>query len=283
MIAAMSQLRFLAAAVLLFAAAVLLQPVAWAGTTPEKPPVPVTLEPTTEQHDLIMNALAEVKAGRADRKQSKAEVELKFARCLVDMEQLQHDDFIPHIELGLKSKDPIVLAAAIRAAATHDLTKHAKSIRKLMKRKPKKSKGSEADWVRVQVSCIDYLGRLGIEGEEEWIFDEHLRKVFIKTSDFSSNVVQERLRAAMYYIGSMKWKPCVKFMITQLQEPIPKNPNDPNNPPASYWKARYTLWQATEGWTRWVLKEVTGQEYRSMREWQAWYRKNEKEYGKKKR
>ena len=45
-----------------------------------------------------------------------------------------------------------------------------------------------------------------------------------------------------------------------------------------YGTARNRMWNVTEKFARWALKEITGQEFRSGREWDAWLDKNRKEY-----
>ena len=76
----------------------------------------------------------------------------------------------------------------------------------------------------------------------------------------------------------MKYDPAVPALIELIREPIPVNKDDAANPPASYWEARYKLWHASEGWARWALKEITGKEYRTHREWAAWLKKNKKRF-----
>jgi hypothetical protein len=201
------------------------------------------------------------------------------------MESLRHDTFVPFIRSGLKSNNTSVVAASLRAAATHELKDVEKEARRLLKQKPpKKDKDPAAMHGEVGAAAIDYLARMDFRGEENFVVDEYLTPLLA----FGMNDVRvgapwakDLLRASVHYVGKTKCKHAVAQLIEMVGEPQKKpfNPDkgDPN-PPEEYWKARTQLWQASEAWVRWALKEVTGQEFRSTREWNAWYAENKKEY-----
>ena len=94
-----------------------------------------------------------------------------FAAAITKMVERKHADFVPIIRKAIDSADAGVAAAAIRAAASADLKDEAKRVRKLLKAKPK-DKDTRIPG-EVPAACIDYLGRLGIGGDEEAILEDH--------------------------------------------------------------------------------------------------------------
>ena len=89
---------------------------------------------------------------------------------------------------------------------------------------------------------------------------------------------KDLVRASVLYFGKTKYKPAVPYIVAEvLREPVPRDVNDPKNPPANYWEARHKIWNDAEGWARWALKEITGEQFRSVREWEAWVELNKKD------
>src|SRR6185436_2934058 len=119
-------------------------------------------------------------------------------------------------------------------------------------------------------AAIDYLARLGFGGEENVIVDEYLVPLFAFGMDdkrVSASWAKDLVRASVHYVGKFKGKHAVEQLVEMVGEPKPAEP---------YWKARNKLWAASESWVRWALKEITGQDFRSPRDWEAWFKQNKK-------
>jgi len=199
-----------------------------------------------------------------------------LAAALRFMQERRHAEFEPIIRDAVGSKQADVQAAAIAAAASHELKDLEKTVRKIFKTKPR---GKDAFGVsgKVAAACIDYFARLGIEGEGESVLKEWLSNTLLDERRIKQSWAGDVIKASVAYIGRTKYKPGVPFLIDEMiAHPEPVDVNDGKNPPATYWEARTKMWQDYEGWARWALKEITGEEYRSAREWKAWLKLQDK-------
>jgi hypothetical protein len=239
-----------------------------AGSKPEVPPVPAVLQASPEELKRVTEDAQKAIADNNDE---------LIAKAIGDMESLRHDDFVPFIRTALKSNDPSVRAAALRAAATHEMRDIEKDVRKILRMKPDKKSGVGLNG-RVGAGAIDYLVRLDMGGEGEVVLEDYLKVLLAEERRVSASFAPDLLRACIHYLGKTKYKRSVAQLIDLIDQPVPKDPNDPKNPGENYWKARVKLWQQSESWVRWALKEITGQEMRSAREWEAWYKENKKDY-----
>lgn len=66
----------------------------------------------------------------------------------------------------------------------------------------------------------------------------------------------------------------IDVLLRNLDEPAPANPDDPSNPPAEYWEARWKSWKAWRGRVKEALFQITGQRFSTASEAKAWLRKN---------
>ena len=243
-----------------------------AGAEPVEPPVPTVLTATEDEVKLLLDAVARSKEEKSDE---------LLAAALLDMETRRHDSFVPIIEENLDHSDTQVQVRALRAAASHQMEGVTKDVLKILKKSKKSKKGKKKGEGDVSgyiaAAAIDFVARMAVEGVEEEVF-EHMERLYLVESRMQAEYAPDLMRGAIHYLGQMKYKPAVPKFVELIKEPYPENPNSPSNPPASYWESRYKIWQASEGWLRWGLKEITGQEYRTHREWQAWLAANEKEY-----
>jgi len=248
-------------------------------SSPEVPPVPAVLPARPEE---ATKAVDDAKKAVADKDDA------ALAKALDAMEGLRSDAFAPLIKSGLKSANPSVIAASLRAAAANEMKDVEKDARKLLHLKPKKPEKDAADQTgmagEVSAAAIDYLVRLEFAGEEAFILEEHLEPLFTFAVGDERRVAapwaRDLLRASVHYLGRFKHKRAVPMLIDLVGDPQPKPmpAGKDTNPPEPYWRARAKLWQASEGWVRWALKEITGLEYRSPREWEAWLKMNKKDY-----
>ncbi len=251
--------------------------VSLAGSSPEVPPVPAALPAKPEEAKKACDDADKAVADKNDE---------ALAKALDDMEGLQSDAFSPAIHAAMKSTNPSVLASAMRAAAANGIKDVEKDVRKILRTKPKKAEKDAKDQTAMQgevgAGAIDYLVRMDFGGEELVVLDDYLLAMLTPTFGDDRRIVapwsKDLMRACLHYLGKFKYKHAVPTLVDMVDEPKPKNPNDPKNPPETYWKSRVKLWQVSEGWIRWALKEITGQEFRSPREWEAWLKMNKKDY-----
>jgi hypothetical protein len=263
-----------AAVFLLFGAALCL-----AGSSPEVPPVPAVLPARPEEA---------AKAADDVKKAVEAKDDEALAKALDAMEGLRSDTFAPLIKAGLKSPNASVVAASLRAAAANEMKDVEKDAKKLLHVKPKKPEKGAADQTgmagEVSAAAIDYLVRLEFAGEEQFILEENLEPLFTFAVGDDRRVAapwaRDLVRASVHYLGKFKYKRAVPMLVEMVADPQPKPmpAGKDTNPPEPYWRARAKLWQASEGWVRWALKEITGLEYKSPREWEAWLKMNKKDY-----
>ena len=237
-----------------------------AGETPVEPPTVDVLPASDAERKSALDSAAQGESEKAEE---------PTLAALAIMQTRKHDDFVPVLRKLVNDENPKVQAAAVRAAASQGLKDLDKAVRKLLHAKPKKGAAAAAPEA-LAAACVDYLGRLGIAGEEASVLKEQLQPTISDPQRLKQDTAGETIRAALYYLGKLKYKQAVPYMIEELLPQPVGNPSDPKNPEADYWEARTKLWHDYEGWTRWVLKETTGREYRSLREWQAWFKQQDR-------
>jgi hypothetical protein len=87
-------------------------------------------------------------------------------------------------------------------------------------------------------------------------------------------------KAAARYFGYTKAKQAFRMLAEELDEPRPANPNDPNNPPASYWEERWHQWKENEKAVQWALSQIVeGESFETTVEAKEWAKKHGKEHG----
>lgn len=249
----------------------------FAGATAEAPPVPAVLQASDVEVKRLTEDLQKALTDKNDE---------LIAKAIEQMETLRHESFAPAIRNGMKATSPSVLAASIRAAAAYEMKDYEKDVRKLLHAKPPKDDRIGL-YGEVGAASIDYLTRLGLSGEDTTVIDTYLTPLVAPMDErrVSASWAIDLLRASIHYIGKFKVKHGVPLLVDLIAEPEPKaassttrGANPPPAPPQAYWDARIKLWQKSESWTRWALKEATGQEFRSAREWAAWLKENKKDY-----
>src|SRR5262245_60133856 len=102
---------------------------ALAGATPEEPQVPAVLQASDAE---VKKLTEDVQKAVTDKNDE------LLAKALEQMETLRHDSFAASIKAGLKSSNPAVLAASIRAAAAYEMKDVEKDVRKWLRAKPPK-------------------------------------------------------------------------------------------------------------------------------------------------
>ncbi len=273
-------LRLLGTLALVLAAVLHPRPVT-AGIEPVEPDTPTVLPANEDEIAKVMAAADKAKAEKDDK---------LLLAALMSMETHRAEVFQPVISAAMGHRDAKIQAQAIRAAASHEMADEAKRVLKILEKSKRKRKGKKKGKKKgggdvsghVTAAAIDYLARLAIEGAEEQVV-EHLTRLFLVQTRMQASYAADVVKAAVHYLGRMKVMSAVPQLVDMVREPVPENPNSASNPPASYWEARYKIWLASEGWVRWALKEITGQEFRTHREWAAWVGLHEKDFKKKKK
>lgn len=91
---------------------------------------------------------------------------------------------------------------------------------------------------------------------------------------------KERHKAAIRYLGYIKHKESFRMLAEVLDEPKPLRPDDPRNPPESYWKERWYDWNEAVPYVRWALSQmVPGETFDQMEEAKQWVENHGKEHG----
>jgi hypothetical protein len=68
-------------------------------------------------------------------------------------------------------------------------------------------------------------------------------------------------KAIVQAVGRQKDKRAVSMLISVLDQPRPANPNDPANPPASWWEDKFEEWAFFKDDVMVALKAITGKQF----------------------
>jgi hypothetical protein len=87
--------------------------------------------------------------------------------------------------------------------------------------------------------------------------------------------------AAARYFGYVKAKQAFRMLAEALDEPRPTlPPDDPANPPASYWKARWEEWSHNVPYYRWAISQIVeGETFETTAEAKKWAETHGEEHG----
>ena len=95
---------------------------------------------------------------------------------------------------------------------------------------------------------------------------------------FERSLADQRCVAAQIAIlemfGHHKEVEAAQYLSMHIDAPAPAWVDDPSNPPASYWEARYKNWQKWRNQLKEALFQITGQRFASNKEARAWLKKN---------
>lgn len=136
-----------------------------------------------------------------------------------------------------------------------------RTIRKLIKN------GRVESAANVQAELIRSLSRCGYT-TKQW---KEIDGLFEREYSLERVPIQEAL---LELIAAHKEKEAIPILLRNLDEPVPAWVDDPNNPPASYWEARYKCWQRWRGKVKEALFEITGQRFSTAEEAKTWLKKN---------
>jgi hypothetical protein len=174
-------------------------------------------------------------AGRADQEAAKVEAEELGLTNSSDKRAL------------LAERETLVVAAAARLIANHPAKRAGPVLLKAFK---------DGDMRRLRpkaaAALVATLGALGFEQAEKDVRRE-----------FNAFREPEIVRACVRYFGQIKSKDMatVRALCEMLSGPQPADVDDPSNPPAAYWIARWKTWSAVRRDIMWAVKEITGQDF----------------------
>lgn len=80
--------------------------------------------------------------------------------------------------------------------------------------------------------------------------------------------------ALLELIAAHKEKQALPLLLRNLDEPAPTNVDDPSNPPAEYWEARWKSWRVWRAKVKEALFAITGQRFSTAKEAAEWLKKN---------
>jgi len=80
--------------------------------------------------------------------------------------------------------------------------------------------------------------------------------------------------ALLELITTHKEKQAIPILLRNLDEPAPADVDDPSNPPAEYWEARWKSWRVWRDKVKEALFAITGQRFSTAAEAKAWLAKN---------
>lgn len=208
-------------------------------------------------------SVARQEVARFEKEMREAPSATKEAELLARLGNWDHPDILKAAARYMKDKERDVAVAAIVTIARQGKSKEAagKTLLGLLKTEK-----------RTDLVCaaIVGMGKLGFDNKAAI---KEAQSLFQKDT-------KETHKAATRYFGFIKWKPAFRQIAEKLDEPVAKNPNDPNNPPASYWKERWEEWNGNVAYTRWALAQIVpGETFELTAEAKEWAEKHGKEHG----
>lgn len=83
-------------------------------------------------------------------------------------------------------------------------------------------------------------------------------------------------KAIVQMAGDNKELQALNLLADSMEGPQPVWVDDPNNPPASYWEARWKNWEKWEQDAKDAMLKITGQRFATIKEAKTWVAKNRK-------
>ena len=192
-----------------------------------------------------------------------AESDKRRVELLQRLGNYDHPEIVNAAGKYLKHKNHPVAIAAVVACARQSKAKDKAG--NLLLRHLRKEK-------RPHVICALLIGMGKLGFVHKTAIREALR--------YHDRDTKEPHKAATRYFGYIKYKPAFKRLASNLDEPIPENPDDPTNPPASWWKERWMEWDSNVAYTRWALTQlVPGESFDSEAEAKQWAQSQGSEHG----
>ncbi|MFK7740233.1 MAG: hypothetical protein AB8H80_07905 [Planctomycetota bacterium] len=120
---------------------------------------------------------------------------------------------------------------------------------------------------QVQAGLIRALSRTGYQS------DDWLVVADVIESDYDTERVPAH-EALLDLVIQHKEAKAVPMLLRNFDEPLAGNVEAADNPPASYWKARWHSWAVWRGKVKQALFAISGQQFGTSKEALAWFKKN---------
>jgi hypothetical protein len=231
-------------------------------TAPEKKKTAAEVEIADPGTPIEDASVARQEVSRFEKEMREAKDALAEVKLLDRLGGWDHPEVFKAAAKRVKDREHIVAVAAIVAVARQGKSKDAAG-RALM--------GVLKTEKRTDLVCAALvgLGRLGIDSKAAV---SEATKLFQRDA-------KETHKAATRYFGYIKYKPAFRMIAEKLDQPEPANPNDPNNPPESYWKERWEEWSSNVPHTRWALAQlIPGETFETTAEAKLWAESEGKEH-----
>lgn len=216
-------------------------------------------EPGTAIED---GSVARQEVARFEKEMRETKDPAKEIELLERLGGWDHPDVLRAASKYMKDKEFTVAVAAVVAVARQGKSKDAAGKALLAVVKSEK---------RTDVLCAAMVG-MGKVGYDAKAAIGEAQKLFQKDA-------RETHKAATRYFGYIKYKPAFRQLAEKLDEPHPANPNDPNNPPESYWKERWIEWDSNVPYTRWAISQIVeGETFETTAEAKQWAESEGKEH-----
>lgn len=229
-------------------------------------------EPTDASDEEAKVLLGALKAAGADG----AKDAKKLVDAIAPMVTKRHKDFVPELKKLLADRRDPVSAEAAHALASQGDKSASPLLLKVLNAKTRDKEGFLRD-PETKAAAAEALGRLGEAKAAESV--RELLNDLRGTKEVHARYARFVAKGCVRFFGLVKDKEAVSFLIDEVEQPAPKDPNSNTNPGADYWKARYDIWAEIRAEVVWALKEITGREFESNRRWENWFREEGRKAG----
>jgi hypothetical protein len=190
----------------------------------------------------------------------KADAAARIA-ALEELAAGRHEEVSKLLKKALKERNRDVALAATRLLGTQ----RDETARKALLELAQPGRRFEPERAAEAIRSLGYTGYGNAFEQLEKVFFEHrerdVRKALAET------------------FGRQREKKAVSLLIAVLDAPMPKNPNDPANPPADWWGDRHVEWSHFKDAVATALEAITGTRLVTSDEALAWVKENGKANG----
>lgn len=198
------------------------------------------------------------KASRADKKEAKREAEslgMEDKEAIAKLVELRVADVVDAAaKLCVAIGDEDSLDELVDALGDRDVWESIPKVSAVVDALARHDLSSEKADEKI-VEILLSIDKDDYAGDDFWGHSEEQFAGYERTG---------RYRAAIRYFGQRRTKDLdvVMNLANLLHAPDPGHVDSPDNPPASYWKARFESWQRYSRDVVWALKQITGQTWK---------------------
>jgi hypothetical protein len=205
-----------------------------------------------------------------------AKEEPKVVEAVSAMVGKRHKDFVPELKKLLADRRDAVSSEAAYALGSQGDKTATGILSKLLAADTRNKEGYYRDPL-TRAAVVEALGRLGDAKSVARVRD--LAVSLRMAPEVSARYARHIVRACVRFFGLLKDREAVSYLIDEVDQPAPKDPNSNTNPGADYWKARYDIWVEIRPEVIWALKEITGKEMETTRRWENWFKEEGRKAG----